>query len=70
MDGGLLERQRTVGAPSDGRAWERGDCAKRVLRGGSWDVIPGNLRSAFRGWNAPGNRYDSSGFRVARTLTP
>lgn len=23
------------GAPSDGRAWERGDCSHRILRGGS-----------------------------------
>ena len=25
------------GAPSDGSAWERGDCGRRVLRGGSWN---------------------------------
>ena len=25
-----------VGAPSDASPWLRGDCAKRVLRGGSW----------------------------------
>ena len=24
------------GAPSDGSAWERGDCSSRVYRGGSW----------------------------------
>ena len=59
-----------VGAPSDGRAWERGDCAKRVLRGGSWFNFPGFLRSAYRSRVAPGNRSGFSGFRVARTLTP
>ena len=26
------------GAPSDGSAWESGNCERRVLRGGSWDV--------------------------------
>ncbi len=58
------------GAPSDGAAWASGDCAKRVLRGGSWSGTPRLLRSAVR------NRYTSSirnyfiGFRVARTLTP
>ena len=25
-----------VGAPSDGSAWESGECGYRVLRGGSW----------------------------------
>ena len=36
------------GAPVDGSAWERGDCGRRVVRGGSWDDVPGNLRSADR----------------------
>ena len=58
------------GAPSDGGAWLSGDCAKRVLRGGSWGVKPRLLRSALRGWNSPGDRLNSIGFRVARTLTP
>ena len=59
-----------VGAPSDGSVWKHGDCAKRVLRGGSWYYIPGNLRSANRGRGTTGRRLDSYGFRVARTLTP
>ena len=58
------------GAPRDGRAWERGDCSKRVLRGGSWYSFPGSLRSATRYWNSTGYRYDLNGFRIARTLTP
>ena len=41
--------------------------ADRVLRGGSWDIRPGNSRSAFRGRYAPVSRFDYSGFRVART---
>ena len=58
------------GAPSDGGAWLQGDCARRVLRGGSWNSSPGLLRSAVRSRNAPGYRNFSVGFRVARTLTP
>ena len=58
------------GAPSDGSAWESGNCDRRVLRGGSWNSKPRILRSANRNWVATGSRNDSDGFRVARTLTP
>ena len=59
-----------AGAPSDGSAWESGDCDRRVLRGGSWyDDGPWVLRAAGRDWNVTGDRYDGyGGFRVARTL--
>ena len=56
------------GAPSDGSAWESGDCSRRVLRGGSWDIQPQVLRSAFRFRVPAGYRSGSFGFRVARTL--
>ena len=60
-----------AGAPSDGRAWvSGGNCEKRLLRGGSWNFGPGNLRSAFRFRFTAGFRYYFIGFRVARTLTP
>ncbi len=42
----------------------------RVLRGGSWGVDPGNLRSADRGGDFPTLRVSGIGFRVARTLEP
>ncbi len=58
------------GAPADGSAWESGDCRKRVLRGGSWNLNPWNLRSANRNWLGAGFRGSLAGFRVARTLTP
>ena len=59
-----------AGAPSDGGAWRGGDCAKRVLRGGSWVDDPRNLRAANRSRYTTGNRDYIFGFRVARTLTP
>ena len=56
-------------APSDGSAWTRGDdCGRRVWRGGSWNDVPGNLRSANRDRITLGNRLDYIGLRVARTL--
>ena len=57
-------------APSDGSAWEDWDCNVRVLRGGFWDYEPKYLRSAIRGRSNTGYRFNNSGFRVARTLTP
>ena len=59
-----------AGAPRDGSAWESGDCKWRVLRGGSWNYFPRDLRSANRVRDSSGNRSSSVGFRVARTLTP
>ena len=55
-------------APTDGSAWLREDCDRRVLRGGSWDKRPEELRSANRIWDRPRSRHDLVGFRVARTL--
>jgi formylglycine-generating enzyme required for sulfatase activity len=39
--------------------------AKRVLRGGSWHLNPRKCRSALRGRDAPDNRNDNFGLRVA-----
>ena len=56
------------GAPTDGSAWESGDCSRRVLRGGSWSYVPRNLRAAYRVRGTSDYRYGYLGFRVARTL--
>ena len=56
------------GAPRDGSAWESGNCSRRVLRGGSWDIKPWSLRSASRNRSGTGYRFILVGFRVARTL--
>ena len=54
-----------MGAPTDGSAWESGNCGERVLRGGS-SSLPRHLRSANRLWNPTVNRGSNLGFRVAR----
>ena len=40
----------------------------RVVRGGSWNNNPQNLRSACRNNNTTDNRNNNLGFRVASTL--
>jgi formylglycine-generating enzyme required for sulfatase activity len=61
-----------AGAPKDGGPWREKNCAKHVLRGGSWNNLPVFVRSAARsGGTADGGEYDYSslaGFRLARTL--
>jgi formylglycine-generating enzyme required for sulfatase activity len=56
------------GPPSDGSVWPGGDASFRVRRGGSWNAIPRDLRSAFRDEYPPDVRSYDVGFRVARTL--
>jgi formylglycine-generating enzyme required for sulfatase activity len=58
------------GAPSDGSAWTTGNCSNRVVRGGSWNYGPRNLRSAVRYGNSFDVRIVNLCFRVARTLSP
>ena len=61
------------GAPRNGSPWRSGDCSKAVLRGGSWNIGPDFLRSAYRGWAWRAHRsfplHPGYGFRVARTLS-
>jgi hypothetical protein len=37
-----------------------------VIRGGSWNNEPRNVRAAYRNRNAPENRNNNLGFRAAR----
>lgn len=59
-------------APKDGSVWlneNQGDCARRVIRGGSWyDRNPLNLRTAHRSKYITGNSGSDVGFRIARTI--
>lgn len=59
-----------VGAPTDGSPWLAGDCRRRVWRSGSWQLSPGLVRATARSINTIGSRFDSRGFRVARTISP
>lgn len=57
--------------PTDGSANRSvGDSNNRVVRGGAWDYIPGNLncRSSYRGGLPSSGRYTNCGFRIAARL--
>lgn len=62
------------GAPTDGSAWRdggffsKGDCGRRILRGGGWYDHPTDLRLAGRIRYAVTDRIDSVGFRIVRNL--
>jgi formylglycine-generating enzyme required for sulfatase activity len=56
------------GAPVDGATWTTGGCAARVIRGGSWNDDPRNLRSAERDRDLAVDRASGLGFRVGRAL--
>jgi formylglycine-generating enzyme required for sulfatase activity len=56
------------GAPTDGSAWESGDGAGRVVRGGSWNRIARDCRSAIRGRYVPRFRRSFLGFRILQEL--
>lgn len=55
------------GAPADGSAWLDGNCARRVIRGGSYFGYPGYMRSAYRCRRSTGYTIKRLGFRLART---
>jgi len=55
-------------APVDGSAWQeqiKGDCTRRVLRGGAW-YGGQDLRSVSRFWSRPDSRYTTIGCRLAQ----
>lgn len=56
-----------LSAPS-GRAWVKGDCNKRVRRGGSWVDPPLMMRSSERFWSAATTKSSINGFRLAQDL--
>jgi formylglycine-generating enzyme required for sulfatase activity/class 3 adenylate cyclase len=55
-----------AGAPSDGAAWETGDCGQRVLRGGAWRNNANYARPSNRDRYDATVRYFTHGFRVAQ----
>ena len=55
-----------AGAPTNGSAWlEGGDPTVRVVRGGSWNSIPADARSAKRFGFLQKGRSNDVGFRIA-----
>jgi formylglycine-generating enzyme required for sulfatase activity len=58
-----------AGAPLDGSSWTSGDCSIRVIRGGSWDSDPDDLRGGDRYMTSADVQVFNFGFRVARTLS-
>ena len=54
------------GLPRDGKPALTGDCAGRVLRGGSWEDGAADVRAAARVASAATDRSWSDGIRVAR----
>jgi formylglycine-generating enzyme required for sulfatase activity len=58
-------------APTDGSAWlQGGDPSYRVIRGGSWRNEGDVVRAAVRVQRNASVRFDTLGFRVARTMQP
>jgi formylglycine-generating enzyme len=55
------------GAPADASAWSTGNCAWRVVRGGSWEDASVGLRPAYRVGSPTVIRVYIRGFRVAAT---
>ncbi|NGZ59029.1 MAG: hypothetical protein CV081_00825, partial [Nitrospira sp. LK265] len=57
-------------APKDGSAWleaNAGDCGRRMIRGGSWNNKPDNLRVSNRNRNTTDNRNNNIGFRLVQS---
>ena len=61
-----------VDAPPDGSAWTTNcnpaNASQKVWRGGSWNTLFSNARSASRIQNLKSDEFNVIGFRVARTI--
>jgi formylglycine-generating enzyme required for sulfatase activity/TRAP-type uncharacterized transport system substrate-binding protein len=55
------------GAPEGGAPWDSSDCGQHVLRGGSWQNDPSELRASSRDAYDASVRYLTHGFRPARS---
>lgn len=55
-------------APPDNRPWEVGDGSHRTVRGGCWNTLPTNSRSAARTEYHAGTREHTIGFRLMKVL--
>jgi len=57
-----------IEAPTNGNVWEGGDCAYRVVRGGSYSSPPQSLRTAKRDKFKSDQAYDQIGIRIVREM--
>ncbi|MGK0296871.1 MAG: formylglycine-generating enzyme required for sulfatase activity/serine [Gammaproteobacteria bacterium] len=55
-------------APTRDEAWEGGDCALRVVRGGSYSSPPQSIRHAKRDKFKSDSNYDNIGIRLVREI--
>jgi formylglycine-generating enzyme required for sulfatase activity len=58
----------TAVTPADGAPFLGANCAGRVMRGGSWEDYPGDIRAAARVGSNTDEQSWSDGFRVARAM--
>jgi len=56
--------ERINAAPKDGSAWKSGNCAVRVLRGGSWHDTQSMISTKARLFNDTDKFDNNSGFRI------
>ena len=56
----------TAANPSDGKPYLKPNCGGHVMRGGSWEDYPGDIRSAARVGSGNDEQSWADGFRVAR----
>jgi formylglycine-generating enzyme required for sulfatase activity len=57
-----------AGTPANGAPYLGANCAGRVMRGGSWEDYPGDVRAAARVGSNKDDPTWSDGFRVARSV--
>jgi formylglycine-generating enzyme required for sulfatase activity len=56
----------TAANPSDGKPYVKANCGGHVMRGGSWEDYPGDIRAAARVGSGNDEQSWADGFRVAR----
>ncbi len=57
----------TAATPANGAPFLGADCGGRVMRGGSWEDYPGDVRAAARVGSGTDEQSWADGFRVARS---
>ena len=58
----------TDATPSDGKPYLREGCEGRVMRGGSWEDHPSDVRSAARVGSSQDDQFWSDGIRIVRDM--